>query len=325
MTRNRPAFTLVELLTVIAIIALLAGMLLAVAGVMRGRGKEAQTRGIIAIVLQAVEAHRIDKGGAPSACEHPLAGTAPPAAVFQRADGTSIASNALRPMIHGPTAAAQVDAACRDQLALPDDRFADPSVPLLYGLSRQRCTVLGPVASGVTWRHQVSPPQQGSGIAASQLDPAGPGYPRIGSLQGGTTFATQAGRDQTRTIDYLLGAGGFEAELARLGGLRAPPDDDPAKLIRHQRVWSDASIGGPEAKVPTLADGTPYLLRGKNLYDAFGHELLYCVVQGGAIQVLSAGRDGGFVTRAGPDGVLGTADDLAASADNIVLPQGGGL
>lgn len=319
---RRSAFTLIELLTVAAIIAVLAGMLLGVVGVMRGRGKEAQTRAIIAIVLQAVEAQRIDKGGAPSACEHPLTGSAPPAAAFVRADGTAIAFNAARPVIRGPTALAQVDAALAGQVALADDVFADPSVPLLYGLRRDRCSILGPVASGVTWIHQVSPPLQGI-IASGQLDPAGTGYPRIGSVQGGAAFAANAGRDQTRTLDYLLGAGGFEAELVRLGGVRAPPDDDPAHLIRGQRVWSDPSLGGPEAPVSHLADGTPYLLRGKHLRDAFGHELLYCVLQGGAVQVLSAGRDGAFVKRPGDDGILGTADDSDANGDDIVLPQGG--
>ncbi len=60
MSHDRRAFTLIEMLTVVAIIAVLAGLLLPAIGIVRSRAKLADARQMVREVTMALEAYRAD-------------------------------------------------------------------------------------------------------------------------------------------------------------------------------------------------------------------------------------------------------------------------
>jgi general secretion pathway protein G len=71
ISSSKRAFTLVEILVVIAIIAILAGMTLGVGGPMMDKAKRSRAQGEIAALETALERYKIDNGG------YPLAETSP--------------------------------------------------------------------------------------------------------------------------------------------------------------------------------------------------------------------------------------------------------
>lgn len=68
--KNR-AFTLIEVLVVISIIAILAGMTLGVGGPMMEKAKRSRTQGEIAAIESALERYKIDNGSYPIAEQYP--------------------------------------------------------------------------------------------------------------------------------------------------------------------------------------------------------------------------------------------------------------
>ncbi|MES2309717.1 MAG: prepilin-type N-terminal cleavage/methylation domain-containing protein [Verrucomicrobiota bacterium] len=67
ITVSKKAFTLVEILVVISIIAILAGMTLGVGGSMMDKAKRSRSEGEIAAMEAALERYKIDNGGYPVA------------------------------------------------------------------------------------------------------------------------------------------------------------------------------------------------------------------------------------------------------------------
>lgn len=63
--RTSAAFTLIEMITVIAIIAILAGLILAVNGLVQKKSAMARAEGEIRTISSALEAYKTDNGGYP--------------------------------------------------------------------------------------------------------------------------------------------------------------------------------------------------------------------------------------------------------------------
>jgi prepilin-type N-terminal cleavage/methylation domain-containing protein len=62
---SRHAFTLIEMITVIAIIAVLSGMIISLSGLMSTRQNRAKAQGDLTALISACEAYRTDNGGYP--------------------------------------------------------------------------------------------------------------------------------------------------------------------------------------------------------------------------------------------------------------------
>lgn len=313
---TRRAFSLVELLTVIAIIATLAALVVAGANALGIGSKAKKTMAILGGVRTALELTVAEKGSLPNPVEHPLAGSRPPRAIFVRAgsgplpvDGEALAG----------LAADQVAADARPRLLAADDRFADPDLPLLCGLPRARIGVLGaPLVESTGYRRLPVPlPTDPDRI----LD--GSPYTAVGDVVPAPAEAPTWTPDKAEaTLGFVLAAGSTRSELARLGALRAPPDDLAAARIRDGRVWSPQGQGatGDERWKPgrvrdgSLSGGKPnwkeYRLRGLAITDAWGIELLYSVDAAGALRLMSPGADGVFHIAPGDDHLIDS--DLAA-------------
>jgi prepilin-type N-terminal cleavage/methylation domain-containing protein len=62
---SRRAFTLIEMITVIAIIAIISGMIISLAGLMTTKQNRAKAQGDITAMVSACEAYKTDNGGYP--------------------------------------------------------------------------------------------------------------------------------------------------------------------------------------------------------------------------------------------------------------------
>jgi prepilin-type N-terminal cleavage/methylation domain-containing protein len=62
---SRHAFTLIEMITVIAVIAILAGLVLSLAGPIQNKGNRAKAQTDIKAMASALEAYKSDNGGVP--------------------------------------------------------------------------------------------------------------------------------------------------------------------------------------------------------------------------------------------------------------------
>jgi prepilin-type N-terminal cleavage/methylation domain-containing protein len=69
--KSSRGFTLIEILVVISIIAILAGMTLGVGGPMMEKAKRSRTQGEIAAIESALERYKIDNGGYPISDSYP--------------------------------------------------------------------------------------------------------------------------------------------------------------------------------------------------------------------------------------------------------------
>jgi prepilin-type N-terminal cleavage/methylation domain-containing protein len=197
---RRAAFTLVELLVVMVVIATLAGMLFAVGNLFSERAKVSKTQAILAQVVTALETTK-NSGGAVSLTEHPLAASAGafayntgrgeanvphPRASFVRHDsalghaaiatvGEALAGVGLAdlPAVM-PTGGAAVGADSQesamlgslqpppgDRLLLPDDHLADSDAVHLMGMQRRCLSILGGGLKNVTWYRRLPKPMKG--------------------------------------------------------------------------------------------------------------------------------------------------------------------
>ncbi len=345
----RRAFTLIELLVVIAIIVVLAGLVLAVVPMLRERARGAQTSSGLAAVMQALSLAEASRGGLPGPAEHPLAGSRADRLLFRGRRGASQAALAWTDLarsgeaLAGPEPWQLADDASRARLLRPDDRFADPDLPLLYGLERGAIGVLGTQMQAAT-RYRRLPTPAGGALAGQPYTASGtPPYPDADWL-----FAPAGGaEDAKRALDYLFGAGSAMSELGKLGTLRAPASDDaaeralpPATITGLDNAGRVVRVAGstterweddrrPGATVRVAGAWTNYQLRGPAFYDAWRREILYTVSSDGRVRLSSAGRDGVFRWHPGIDSVLQTpaegdaaaGDDRDGARDNLVLSE----
>ncbi len=308
---RRFAFTLIEMLVVISIIALLAGLLLAGVGPLKNMAKRNTTSAICQGVQQALHVRAAALGGMIEPSEHPLAASAAPRDAFVRAGtGTVVAVNgeAL-----GGVPLTRLNVGDQSRLLLDDDRSSDPTSPHMYGLSRREMTILGAGLTAVTG-YRLLP--QGTGTLASPTSNFGRVVP-----QPAIPPVIIGGAASTSLISTALGKAGSEGELAKLKALWTPPDDDVANLFHQNRLYRVGStIDGTVTQ-----GGVRYRLRGTAIYDAWGNEILYSLGAKDALIITSAGRDGHFRFHPGGDGAFQTAaeadavagDDKDAATDNI--------
>ena len=197
------AFTLIELLTAMVVIAVLAGVILAVVPLIKRRSEVTRTLTILELLRNGLNARSVDRGGLPSPVPHPLAGSngaVTPRSLFVRAsDGTTAIDTTGEALEAGQLA--WVAAASRSKVLLPDDRFsgryAIGDVPALFGLPRYRLALLG--AAGELYKRQRRLPElrgswdaNGDGILDPPYD--GTKYPnRTCLMSGGVSFTITAG------------------------------------------------------------------------------------------------------------------------------------
>lgn len=81
---SQAAFTLIEMLVVIVIIGVLAGLLLSSLGIMRTAGRVTKTDTCIRLVERAFSRVRDERGAGPEPVEHPFAASAVPRPIFYR-------------------------------------------------------------------------------------------------------------------------------------------------------------------------------------------------------------------------------------------------
>lgn len=344
------AFSLLEVLAVVAIIAILSTISIVGVGALGIGSKRAKTGTIIEAVRQALALTAEQQGGYPSPAEHPLAGSAgsvlAPRFVFQRAGGGILSSNAALtddPALRGVTTA-DLSGDDQDRLLLDDDSYADGRVPLLYGLQRSYCGVLGAAIEGIT-RYRRLPEQPSGSPAIADPDDQSlfPDSQYLVSTEGQGTDAA------SRTLDYVFSHSDARTQLARLGAIEVTLETNGA-AIAYGRAWSteggDAQAGWTswdlgrirDPEVSTFIGGDndgearwiTYRVRGMNVVDAWGTELLYSVSDNGVIRLLSAGADGVVRFDPGVDSVFQTSanaaspsgDDEDGSSDNVSVATG---
>ena len=179
MVTRRDGMTLIELLVVLAIIGVIAGMILAVAPLVRRRADSARTLAILTVVKTALTARAAERASLPSPVPHPLAGSSCSGGIarslFIRAnDGTTaIATTGEALMVDNLSWVAAPD---RNRVLLPDDLFSGRTTlgdaPALFGMPRFKLGILG-AAGELYVRYRQLPalsPVYDSSPADSQLD-----------------------------------------------------------------------------------------------------------------------------------------------------------
>lgn len=345
------AMSLIEVLVVVAIIAILAALIVAGANALGVGSKKNRTLTILETVRQALEVTAAQSGSFPTPVEHPLAGSfaAPgaPRLRFVRADAghaeldrevTGALGTAREQVALSGVGADEIVPAFSGRLMLPGDLYADRQVPLLYGLARERIGVLGAKLAQVTRYRRLPRPPAGQRIADADDLALYPNATRL-------VWSDVEPEGNKRTLDYVLGATNAGSELAKLGALFTPPDDDPDKRHAWGRVWcaETRAAGGagawkagmlddPQRPQPATHAWKRYRLRGLAIYDAWGIEVIATTSASGALRLGSAGRDGAFRVDPGPDGAIATdawaeapaGDDRDGAIDNVMANVGGG-
>jgi len=319
VTRIRSAFTLIELLVVISIIAILAGMLLAVVPMAREAVKKSRTGTIVQQVALGMETSAAERGGYASIVPHPLAAFAPPRSEFCRADGIS-GFTAGDPVdttdpdvliTSDPVVAAHATyTGIRARILLPSDLYRGSDQPLFFGVARERMTMLGSAA--------------GLGSYTRLIDPALAANVRAEDLKVSDNGTLAQLESQSRTAVELALGPAVTAELTTLGALKSTTT---GTLIAGARLYADklSTTTWQAGQVRNGGTWTSYRLRGTAVYDAWGRELLVWFDGKGRYTVESAGKDGVFRFAPGANGTFDTnpwvtspgSDDKDGSIDNI--------
>lgn len=283
-------FSLIELLVVISIILILFAISLPVVAILRRQAQAQLTSASLAGVLQALQVWSATRGGSVTTAEHPLAGSAAPRALFVRSD--THAAVTTTGMAYSGASFSQLSAADQASLMLPTDLFADPTTPLLYGMTRDRIGQLGVAAPGIT-SYRLLPASGSITSAAVSGILVQPNDPVSASAE---------------LLDLILSD--RRKDLAGQGLMIAPPDD--TTLVASNRVWGPAAIKG--VRNPPLTSGIPYQIRGLALYDVWGREVLYSLSRDGHPRLESAGPDGSFAVDPAKGPAWSTPD---GARDNI--------
>ena len=291
------AFSLIELLVVVAIMAMLVALTVAASSAFRGKAKVTRTRTAIAILHQALSLRLVEGKAEVSPVEHPLAGSREPRPPFRRlADGSAVAAEGTA--FTGLDRLDAVAAAFRGRVLLADDLAADPDRPGIYGLRRSDLRILGAPMADVTAARRLADPGPGRSLA----DPE-----RSGRLLPTTADAQAAAKAFVHILEPALAQ-----ELVDLGCLG---EAEPA----FDRPLAGGTVVGDGKALPTWRPGairdagvwTAYRLRGMHLRDAWGREILV----GGerSLRIESAGPDGVFAWNPGPNGRIDAAIGAVAA------------
>jgi prepilin-type N-terminal cleavage/methylation domain-containing protein len=248
------AFTLLELLVVISIIAVLASMTLVVSKKLM-TGKKQQTETIIADVRKAIEMAAATSGGTIASAEHPLAGSRAPRFAFVTSSGATLGTGAISvggvsvSGFKGPPrtfldssltkrdiASCASGGAVSPYLLDGDDVYANSKVPGLFGVRRRYLGVMGSLQVAVTdylrlkWFDEdairsgsINPITAFKGTTDAEVS----GYPkRFQTPDQGMQDAINYGTaglpiHSTEAVQRILSASGMQGELASLGALKA--------------------------------------------------------------------------------------------------------
>ncbi len=268
--RRQLAFTMIELLVVVAIMAILAAMILVAVGTFGENAKKRKTDTIIQAVRQGIELAVAAKGSAISPTEHPFSGSRAPRFPFKRVDGSTVSTTGLA---YKGLSTTLVMTSEQNKLLLGTDRFADDRVPLLFGGLRQEIGVLQSLRKVVTkYRLLPMPPK-----------PANPGDPwKVISPVTGTSAVTYTDEnkdidhpffpntliptkyqdenknssgtvvqppyglmaDSKLALDYLFGNSNVQAELASLKAIYNADPTLPLEANKFQTGIESRSVGG---------------------------------------------------------------------------------
>lgn len=296
------AFTLIEMLVVIAIMAVLAAMTVAATSSFHGKTKMTRTRTAIAILQQALAIRQVEGRAIFSPVEHPLAGSKVPRDAFRRlADGTAVATAGV-----AFTGLARLDAVpplFQSRVLLGTDIYADPDVPAFLGMERRHIGILGAPLTAVTDIRRLVDP--GSGEVITDPDHAGK------RLLTESTVSAHA-----QVIGNILEPS-IAQELSGIGCL-GEPESTYTTSVRGGRLLSDGKRY-PTWKPGCIRDGSDwitYRLPGQSVRDGWGRDLLIGTGgSGGRLRIESAGVDGVFVWNPGPNGVIDA--DIATIATTV--------
>jgi prepilin-type N-terminal cleavage/methylation domain-containing protein len=256
------AFTLIELLIVVAVIAIIAGMFLSIINMMNTRAKVAKTRSILGAVMLGVSSTSMTSNTSVSTTPHPLANTMTAGAmtrsVFLR--GATIAGfcSQFDPVLttgealtcNTPTIVAS-SSGTWGRLMLPTDVYAGNSsyaiggknttdCPLIYGLDRRHLNIIGSGWGMVDYRHlpglsSIYDPNNTGTLQGDPYTNTGvPSYPDSSFLNiepGDLTEATQSlyEIDSKKVMDVSLGPD-VSTEIGALGGLRTADINTPGSI-----------------------------------------------------------------------------------------------
>lgn len=274
MRPRRLAFTMLELLVVISIMAILSAMILVGASAIMGNAERKKTETIIQTVKTGIELAIANKGSAISPTEHPFAGSNAESGggrfKFVRGSGNaawgtnvSTTGTALKGVPNPDFLNGS-----QDQLMMLSDRFEDERIVLLHGTRREDIGVLQSLRKVVTkYRLLPMPPKPASpttprkvispktGIAeSSYTDLLFPDtmIPSLAQMND-TTYGRLS--DTKPALDYLFGNSSAQAELASLKALynadpTLPEDQNPFRTGVEQRTV--ASTNGASVTEPLV-------------------------------------------------------------------------
>ncbi len=320
---------MIELLVVMAIIAILAGLLLSAAEPIRKQRMITQTNTIIRMLKGSLETTAAGQGGTISAVEHPLAASAVPRAEFLRDTTWAVldtSNPALRVQdITWVAAANQGQILQRTDVYQGGGTIGSAKLPLIYGLRRGEIGILGGASDAISSYRQL-PHKDTQYWDASNNRLRTPYdatiYPNGTTLVAPALEAGQTIESSSRhVLNYVLGS----AAGKELVDLKAVYDESTGTLLDNDRVRQDSADTSERSSWSSgrlrCSDGKwrRYRLRGSGLYDAWGNEILVSASPRGSLRITSAGPDGVFVWHPGGDGIYQTQ---AYANPRVATPSG---
>ena len=266
---SRLAFTMLELLVVISVMAILASLILVGASTIMGNAEKKKTETIIQTVKTGIELAIANKGSAISPTEHPFAGSnadaGGPRFAFVRASGNtewntgdsvSTSGTALKGVPHPKYLGISAQ---RNNLLMASDRYKDPRIVLLHGAKREDIGVLQSLRKVVTkYRLLPMPPKKANGSQAEVMTRNG-GVPTSYLNDNNTEFPDTLVpsydqiynqptygllKDTKPALDYLFGNSSAQAELASLKALYNADPTLPIEVNKFTVGVEPRSIGG---------------------------------------------------------------------------------